>query len=297
MSAHKQQIAISAAALSKRFGRVQAIDGVDLNLAAGQALGLLGPNGAGKSTTLSILTGLVAPDAGTVSIFGHRAGSAAARALCGATPQVADFPDQLTPRELLAYASARYDTPAAVADLIPRFGLEALANRRVAGFSGGEKRRLALALAFAGNPKLVFLDEPTTGLDIEAQEQFQSVTRDYVAQGGAVILTSHHWDEIEAVCSHLSFIDTGRTVLNGTVDDLRARANRTRIAFELPQGTVPDAWMQAHHDGFVWSVETTDSDAVIRRMVHDQIPFHNLTLAPLSLRDLIDRIRTEETTS
>lgn len=290
------ELPLRARGLAKRFGTVQAVSSIDLDVTAGEALGLLGPNGAGKSTTLSMLMGLRSPDAGEALIFGHAAGSAEARALTGATPQSTGFPDQLSPREILAYTAARYGTQPKTDDLIASFGLEKLIDRRVAGFSGGEMRKVALALAFVGAPKLVFLDEPTTGLDSAAQEGFHEIARDYVAQGGALVLTSHHWDEIEAICDTIALIDQGETVLSGRIGDMRTRARVNRLSFTLPTDTLPPEWMQATHDGARWHVETSESDATLLRMVDAEMPFRDLTLQPLNLKDLIGRIRQEETT-
>ena len=294
MPTRQDQGAVHARGLSKRFGTVQAVANINLDVAAGEAVGLLGPNGAGKSTLLSMLMGLRSPDTGKALIFGHPAGSPGARAVTGATPQSTGFPDQLTPREILSYTAARYGTRPKTDDLVGRFGLEKLIDRRVAGFSGGEMRRVALALAFVGEPKLVFLDEPTTGLDIASQEAFRETARDYVAQGGAMVLTSHHWEEIEAICGSIALIDMGERILSGRIDAMRARTNRNRLSFRLPDGMMPAEWMQARHDGHRWSVETADSDAVLRRMVEDALPFSGLTLEPLKLKDLIDLVRQEE---
>lgn len=287
---------IRAKGLSKRFGAVQAVSNIDLNVAAGDALGLLGPNGAGKSTTLSMLMGLRSPDAGQALIFGHSAGSPQARAMTGATPQSTGLPDQLSPREILAYTAARYGVTPKIDDLAGRFGLEKLIDRRVAGFSGGEMRRVALALAFVGEPKLVFLDEPTTGLDTTAQEGFRDIARDYVKGGGTLVLTSHHWDEIEAICGTIALIDRGETGLSGRIEDIRARASVNRVSFALPVETVPPEWMQAKHDGQRWHIETAESDTVLRQMVTEQLPFTGITLEPLKLKDLIERVRKEEMT-
>jgi ABC-2 type transport system ATP-binding protein len=291
MTMTSSNLAIHARGLAKRFGTVQAVVRIDLDLAPGEAVGLLGPNGAGKSTTLAMLMGLRAPDAGQALIFGHPAGSAPARRVTGATPQATDFPDQLTPREVLSYTAARYGMAFRPDDIIPQFGLGALIDRRMTGFSGGEMRRVALALAFVGRPRLVFLDEPTTGLDSTAQDGFRSVAQNYVTQGGALVLTSHHWDEIEAICTSLAVIDQGETVLSGRIDTIRARARITRIGFDLPDGVTPPLWLSARHDGARWHVESTESDTILRRMVAEGLPFANLTLHPLELKDLIHHLR------
>lgn len=299
MSRNSGVAAIKARGLVKTFGSVKAVNGVDLDLVAGQAVGLLGPNGAGKSTTLSLLMGLRPPDAGTVALFGHDAGSAPARRLIGATPQSAGFPEQLTPRELLAYAAAHHTTARRTGAMSDAFGLGALLDRRMAGFSGGEVRRVALALAFVGAPKLVFLDEPTTGLDTAAQEGFRSVAQAYVRDGGAMVLTSHHWDEIEAICDRITMIDKGERVLDGTLDAIRARTRINRLSFAMADGTAPPDWLEARPLPDVqpqhWHVETTDSDALLRRMISHNVAFVGLTVRPLDLKDTIARIRQEAT--
>lgn len=289
--------AIRAEGLSKRFGSVQAVSRVDVAVAPGQALGLLGPNGAGKSTTLKMLLGLIAPDRGEALVFGHPVGSPEARALVGATPQTAGFPEQVSPRELLDYAGARYGVRPRIDDLVAMFGLQKLIDRRVAGFSGGEVRRVALALAFVGAPKLVFLDEPTTGLDTDAQDAFRSVMQAYVKDGGSVVLCSHHWDEVEAICTSISLIDKGETVLSGELEDIRKRTTVNHVSFALPDDVAPPDWLQATRHGRVWRGESTDSDAVARRLTAEAVPFENLTIEPMKLNDLIDRIRREERTA
>lgn len=279
---------IEAQDLDKSFGAVRAVRGLSLRLAPGEALGLLGPNGAGKSTALSLLTGLRAPDAGRVRIFGHPAGSAGARARIGVTPQTAGFPVQLTPREVLDYAAAR--RPGDVGAVIAAFGLGPLEGRRMAGFSGGEVRRVALALAFLGDPGLIFLDEPTAGLDAAAQEAFRGIARAYVQRGGALVLTSHHWDEIEAVCDRITMIDRGRPVLEGDLAGIRARMQARQVSFALDGGASPPVWLGARRAGARWRAESDDSDGLLRRMVAEGLPFADLTIEPLPLKDIIARI-------
>ncbi|MEM6940017.1 MAG: ABC transporter ATP-binding protein [Pseudomonadota bacterium] len=295
MPSEPQDFPLRATGLAKRFGQVTAVSNVSLEVAPGTALGLLGPNGAGKSTTLAMLMGLCLPDSGEARVFGHAAGSPKARQITGATPQATDLPDQLTPRELLDYAAACYGKQPHTADLVEQFGLQALIDRRVAGFSGGEMRRVSLALAFAGAPDLVFLDEPTTGLDAQAQLGFRAAARAYVEEGGALVLTSHHWDEIEAVCDSISLIDRGETVLNAQIASMRARANVKNLGFALPAESVPPDWMRATPEGCRWHVLTADADTLLRRMVNEALPFRDLSLEPLPLDALIHQIHQQET--
>jgi len=287
-------LALEARQLFKSFGPVKAVAGVDLTLEPGAALGLLGPNGAGKSTTLSLLMGLRPADSGTVQVFGHPAGSSAARRLVGATPQSAGFPEQLTPRELLSYAAAHHRSARQIGALTEAFGLGALIDRRMTGFSGGEVRRVALALAFVGAPRLVFLDEPTTGLDSAAQDGFHAVARGFVAQGGAMVLTSHHWTEIETVCDRIMMIDKGERVLDGTLETIRARTRINRLHFDLPDGAAPPDWLAATASDQGWTAESDQSDRLLRRLIAEQVPFSNLTVRPMALKDIIARIRAKD---
>lgn len=286
--------AVEADEIGKRFGAVMAVDRLSISLEPGGALGLLGPNGAGKSTALAMLTGLRAPDTGEVRIFGHQPGSPKARARMGVTPQAAGFPSQLTPRELLHYARARRGDRAGFDDIITAFGLASLLDRRLAGFSGGEVRRVALALAFLGRPGLVFLDEPTAGLDIAAQDAFALTARAFVKNGGALILTSHYWAEIETICDRITMIDKGRKVLEGSLAEMRARMQARIIRFSLPAGDQPPAWLPARRQGTQWCVETQDSDSLLRRMVGEGLGFRDLTVKPIDLSDIIARIARKD---
>lgn len=291
---HVTEKAVEAQDIGKRFGAVMAVERLSITLEPGEALGLLGPNGAGKSTALAMLTGLRAPDTGEVRIFGHQPESAKARARMGVTPQAAGFPSQLTPRELLHYARARRGDRTGFDDVITAFGLTSLLDRRLAGFSGGEVRRVALALAFLGRPGLVFLDEPTAGLDIAAQDAFALTARAFVDNGGALILTSHYWNEIETVCDRITMIDKGRKVLDGSLAEMRARMQARLVRFALPEGDQPPHWLPARQQGGHWYVETEDSDSMLRRMVGEGLGFRDLTIKPLDLSDIIARIARKD---
>ncbi|WP_349363941.1 MAG: ABC transporter ATP-binding protein [Roseitalea porphyridii] len=288
--------AISARAIGKRFGRIEALSDLSLELHRGEALGLVGTNGAGKTTALEILQGLRRADTGKADIFGSPAGSIAARRHIGVTPQNADFPEQMSPREVLTYAAAHFDRPQKVSDLVATFGLGRLIDRRMGGFSGGETRRLALALAFVGNPALVFADEPTAGLDTDGQEMFKAQARAYVEAGGSLLLTSHHWDEIEQVCDRIVMIDRGRVVLQGTLEDIRRRAGHCRISFDLPEGATPSgrAADARYYDGR-WQIVSADSDALVRELIAAEPRVANLHVIPLDLKDTIARLHREET--
>lgn len=216
--------------VSKRFGTTVALHEVDLELGTGEIVALLGPNGAGKTTALSILLGLRRPDAGRAELFGQDPRSPSARSAIGATPQESGFPQTLRVREILDLVRAHYAAPVPTAELLERFGLMAVAQRQAGGLSGGQKRRLAVALAFAGRPRAVFLDEPTTGLDVEARRGVWRAVREYAAGGGTALLTTHYLDEAEALASRIVVLSHGVVVAEGTAAELRRRAGLQREA-------------------------------------------------------------------
>ena len=273
--------------IAKRFGDVEALKELTFSVAAGQAVALLGPNGAGKTTALTILLGLRPPSAGEVTVFGLQPGQPAALRRTGVTPQATDFPPQMTPRELLRFATAHYPVPAAVDELIERFGLAKLADRRAKGFSGGEKRRVALAMAFAGHPDLVVLDEPTTGLDARAQAAFHAVARQYVEAGGALLMTSHYWHEIESVAERIVLIDEGRVAIDGRIDAIRERVNMKRLSFAA--AAVPEALRaRLTRAGGRWRYAGPDTDAVLREIIAAGVEATDILVEPLGLEEVLD---------
>ena len=215
------------AGVEKRLGPNRALAGVDLVLREGEVLALLGPNGAGKTTAVGILLGLRRPDAGTARVFGRDPRLPHARRPLGSTPQEVSFPPTLRVREVIALVRAHYEAPAPLEELVDRFGLARLSGRQAGGLSTGERRRLALALAFAGRPRAVLLDEPTTGLDVESRRAIWSHVLEFSAAGGSVLLTNHSLEEAEALATRIAVIHLGRVVATGSVDDIRGHADRS----------------------------------------------------------------------
>jgi ABC-2 type transport system ATP-binding protein len=218
-------IAAALKSATKRLGSTVALDAVDLELVDGEVLALLGPNGAGKTTALSLLVGLRRPDSGRAELFGRDPTEPVARAGIGTTPQEHGFPQTLRVGEILDLVRAHFSRPAARGDLLGRFDLVEIAGRQAGGLSGGQRRRLAVALAFAGNPRAVFLDEPTTGLDVESRLAVWDEVRAYSASGGTVLLTTHHLEEAERLASRIVVLAGGRVVADGTASELSARAS------------------------------------------------------------------------
>jgi ABC-2 type transport system ATP-binding protein len=211
-------------ALRKAYGHVIAVDGIDLDLRPGECFGLLGPNGAGKTTTIEICEGLTAPDAGAVVILGRRWGSddAALRELLGISLQETQFSDKLTVVETVRLFRSFYRRGPAAEEVLDLVQLREKRNARVGQLSGGQRQRLALACALVGDPQLLFLDEPTTGLDPQSRRQLWELIEGFRAGGRSILLTTHYMEEAERLCDRVAIVDHGRIIAEGTPRELIA---------------------------------------------------------------------------
>jgi ABC-2 type transport system ATP-binding protein len=213
----------------KRYGALTALDGLDLMLHRGELLALLGPNGAGKSTAISLLLGLVRADAGRVELFGRDPQEIEARRRIGVMLQSAVLPATLTVAELLRLAMSYYPAPHTLADVVQLAGIAKLVQRRYDKLSGGQQRQVQFAIAVCGRPELLFLDEPTVGMDIEARQKLWAAIRRLVNEGCAVVLTTHYLEEAEALAQRVVVLAKGRVLSEGSVDALPSRVALTRI--------------------------------------------------------------------
>ncbi|MDA3648564.1 ATP-binding cassette domain-containing protein [Saccharopolyspora indica] len=222
--------AIQAEGLVKRFGSTTALAGVDLAVPAGTILGVLGPNGAGKTTTVRILATLLRPDAGTATVAGYDVlrQSVAVRSRIGLTGQYASVDEELTGVENLVLIGRllempRGDAKARAAELLERFGLTDAGGRAIKTYSGGMRRRLDLAASLVGRPEILYLDEPTTGLDPRSRNQVWDMVRDLTGEGVTVLLTTQYLEEADQLADRISVIDHGRVVADGRADELKRR--------------------------------------------------------------------------
>jgi ABC-2 type transport system ATP-binding protein len=206
----------------KAFADVKAVDGLDLEVARGECFGLLGPNGAGKTTTIEICEGLTAPDEGTVEVLGlnWRTGVESLRQRIGIQLQETQFPDKLTVEETLRMFRSFFKRGISVDESIRTAQLEEKRNSRLVGLSGGQKQRLAMACALVGDPELLFLDEPTTGLDPQARRHLWDLVDELKQAGRTIILTTHYMDEAERLCDRVAIMDHGRVIALGTPQQL-----------------------------------------------------------------------------
>jgi ABC-2 type transport system ATP-binding protein len=232
--------AISVSGLVKSFGDVRALDGVDLEARPGTVLGVLGPNGAGKTTTVRVLTTLLAPDAGSARVAGLDvvADADALRGRIGLAGQYAAVDDNLTGVENLVLVGRLYGERRAGAkrrahELLERFDLVDAAGRVVRTYSGGMRRRLDLAAALVARPPVLFLDEPTTGLDPRSRLDLWGTIEDLVADGTTVLLTTQYLDEADRLADHIAVVDHGRVIADGTADELKARVGGERVEVQL----------------------------------------------------------------
>jgi ABC-2 type transport system ATP-binding protein len=270
--------------VTKRFGSIVALDDVSFVVEEGEVVALLGPNGAGKSTALAVLLGLRCADQGRAALYGADPRSPASRITVGVTPQETVFPPTLRVREVIDLVRAHYRSPLPPSLVHERFELGGLVERQLGGLSGGEKRRVAVALAFAGAPRLVVLDEPTVGLDLAARQAIWSAIRAHVEQGGTILLTTHYLEEAEALARRVALVEHGRIVADGTVAEIKAEAGLTRISFRAATEVTVDG---AVRDGAFLRLLARDGGAVVEQLVREGVPLVDLEVRPLTLEEAL----------
>jgi ABC-2 type transport system ATP-binding protein len=220
-------------------GKVEAVRGLSLQIEAGQCFGLLGPNGAGKTTTIEILEGLLAPTSGEVRIFGHSwdDNPRQLREWIGISLQETRLSEKLNVRETIELFASFYSEPRPAAEVLEDLELTEKSDAWVGKLSGGQKQRLAVATALVGNPRILFLDEPTTGLDPQSRRQLWDIVRAFQKKGGTVLLTTHYMDEAERLCDRLAIVDHGEIIAEGTPADLIDRLGGHHVVeFQVSKG-------------------------------------------------------------
>jgi ABC-2 type transport system ATP-binding protein len=275
--------AIAASGLRKAYGDKVVLDDIDLDVGRGTVFSLLGPNGAGKTTTVNVLTTLTKADAGTVRVAGHEVAteSKAVRAAIGVTGQFAAVDDLLTGQENLQLMVDLNPVPAdggkrIVTELLERFDLVEAAHKPVSTYSGGMRRKLDLAMTLVGNPEIIFLDEPTTGLDPRSRRTMWSIIRELVAEGVTIFLTTQYLDEADQLSDRIAVLDQGRLVAQGTPDDLKGQMPGTHVRLRFTTLAELDAAARILADS------TRDDEALTLRVPSDG--------GTKSLRALLDRL-------
>ncbi|HEX2765015.1 MAG TPA: ABC transporter ATP-binding protein [Candidatus Limnocylindria bacterium] len=260
--------AIVVRGLRKSYGSFEAVRGIDFEVARGEVFALLGPNGAGKTTTVEILEGHRQRTGGEVSVLGFDPGRSerALKERIGIVLQQTGVDEYLTVREVVEMVGGYYPSPRPVDEVIELVGLTDQANERIRKLSGGQKRRVDLAVALAGDPELLFLDEPTTGFDPSARRQAWETVRGLTLLGKTILLATHFMDEAQVLANRLAIMSRGRIIATGTPGELiGAASDTTLIRFRLPDGLRPPDRLGLRREGAVWVLEST----VLTRDLHE----------------------------
>jgi ABC-2 type transport system ATP-binding protein len=273
------------AAVRKRFGSRWALNGIDLEVRSGEILVILGPNGAGKTTALSILTGLRPADSGTVQLLDGDPRDARVRRGLGVTPQDMDFPALLRVEEIVELVRIHFPKPLATDQVLARFELTELRSRYASALSFGERRRLAVAVAFAGHPRLVCLDEPTTGLDVESRQAVWRALREYTAGGGTVLFTTHYLAEADELATRVVIVDGGRTIFEGLADQIKAQVGKKRVRLHATDLPSLDTAEIIKHESGRYFLSTGNADAVVEELVRRNIAFSDLEIYSPTLEE------------
>ena len=273
----------------KQYGNLRALEGLDLSLRAGQVTALLGANGAGKTTAIGLLLGLLRADSGSAALFGRDPRELSARRGIGVMLQSAGLPERLRVGELLAQACSYYPHARSVADCVALAGLDGLLDRRYGMLSGGQQRRVQFAIAVCGRPRLLFLDEPTTGLDIDARQKLWQAIRELVAQGCGVLLTTHYLEEAEALSDRVVVLDRGKLVAEGSVREIRAHVAQRRVrCITAVDASDVARWpgvREAVRDGEYLRIVAEAAEPVVRRLLDADPHLHELEVQRAGLAD------------
>jgi ABC-2 type transport system ATP-binding protein len=283
--------------VAKRRGKVRVLEHFNLTLAPGEVTALLGPNGAGKSTLVALMTGQLAPDQGRVLLMGADPRLSQSRARLGVMLQEAGSPRGLTVAEQIDLFCGYYRKPRARAECVALAGLQGLERRRCSALSGGQQRRLQFALAICGRPDVLVLDEPTTGLDIEARRGLWAAVRDEAARGASVLLTTHYLEEAEALADRVIVLDQGKIIADGAASSIKAQAAsgvvrcRTRLTDE-ELAALPGVTSVSREGGRV-ALLTREPQATVRELLARDAGLEDLSLAGASLEDAFNRLVSE----
>lgn len=283
----------------KRFGNIVALDGFDLEVRPGELLAVLGPNGAGKSTAISLMLGLRQPDAGSARLFGLPPWQIEARRRIGVMMQEVALAAELKVREHIALIASYYPDPLPVEEVLRQTNTVALSNRPYGKLSAGQKRQVQFALALCGRPTLLFLDEPTVGLDIQARTIMWAALRQLVHDGCSIVLTTHYLEEAEALADRVVVLAKGKTVASGTVDEMRSIVGRKRII--CATSIAPDviaSWpgvQSVSRDRERLDITASDADSVVRRLVSSNCEFSGLEVRSAGLAEAFTELTQEVT--
>lgn len=294
--------AIRTSGLTKSFGALTAVDGLDLRIPAGQVVALLGPNGAGKSTTTEMILGLTAPDAGTIEIFGGGPVEAVRRGEVGAMLQGGPLLEGLTVRGLLRMMAGLHRHPLPIAEVIERAGIADILNTRTEKLSGGQAQRVRFALAILPDPRLLLLDEPTVAMDVATRREFWAQMRTVAAQGRTVVFATHYLDEADEFAERIIVMARGRVVADDTGAAIKQRVAGRAITFLGDDSADPAELTQlagvteVSRTGERIRLHSTDSDATLRALLDSPTVASDIDIESVRLEDAFLRLTENERT-
>jgi ABC-2 type transport system ATP-binding protein len=275
--------------VSKNYGQVRALVDFDFKVRAGELTALLGPNGAGKTTAIKLVLGLVRPSSGKVSIFGADPANIATHMRVGAMLQVGRVPETLRVWEHVDLFSSYYPNPLPIAETLAIAGLEDLRHRKFGDLSGGQKQRVLFALAICGNPDLLFLDEPTVGLDVEARHLLWDEIRKLLGRGKTVVLTTHYLEEADALADRVAVISRGAIIAEGTPAEIKARTGgkKIRCVTQLTLSLIRalPGVLEAQEDRDAVVIHTADAERVLRRLLSLDLEMSNIEVTSAGLEE------------
>ncbi|MEV8373339.1 ABC transporter ATP-binding protein [Kribbella sp. NPDC056861] len=294
----KTTTAVTLSGVTKRYGAVQAVAGVDLTIRPGEVVAMLGPNGAGKSTTIEMLLGLVRPDQGTVEVYGATPAEAIAAGKVGVMLQSGGIIEDAKVGELLNLVAGLHRDPIPVAEALDRAGISDLAGRKMKGLSGGQKQRVRFAMAIIPQPDLIVLDEPTTGMDVESRRDFWASMHAETARGRTVLFATHYLEEADAYADRVVLMRSGKVVADGTAAQIKASVSGRTI-----RATVPGADLAAlaslpgvrtvETRGDVVLLQCADSDDTLRYLLANTVA-HDIEVTSADLEDAVLALGAEQ---
>ena len=283
--------------MHKRYGTTVALAGLDLDVRRGELLAVLGPNGAGKSTAISLWLGLLEPDAGSARLFGESPLDVDARRRVGVMMQEVGLTPELRVRELVELTASYYPEPLETRETLSLTGIDALADRPYAKLSAGQKRQVQFALAICGRPPLLFLDEPTVGLDVEARETMWRTIRALLAQGCSIVLTTHYLEEAEALADRVAVLANGRLIASGSVDEIRALVSRKQITcsttISVDEVSQWPGVLSAVRSIHRLQVTASDAEGVVRRLLSVDAGVRDLEVRQAGLAEAFSELTKE----
>ena len=275
--------------VNKNYGSVRALNGVDFRVRAGEVVALLGPNGAGKTTAVKLLLGLLQPNAGKVRVFGGDPTNPENRMRTGAMLQVGRVPETLRVREHIDLFSSYYEKPMTLLEVLSIAGLEKLKDRKFSDLSGGQKQRVLFALAVCGDPDLLFLDEPTVGLDVEARRMLWEEIRQLVRRGKTVLLTTHYLQEADALADRVAVINKGEIIAEGTPAEIKAQTagKKIRCITSVSLGELRQiaGVTEVTEDREAVEIHTAEAEPVLRELLARDSSLSGLEVASAGLEE------------